>query len=134
MSAQRLLCPRCRIDVEVGSSTDCRCPLCGCDLALEPTREWPPPILPGSATTPEAPGTFTARTVEDQRQQPAASDSAFPAIPGYEILSELGRGGMGVVYKARHQQLRQLVAVKMPLVPVGDDLSFRERFLREARA
>jgi serine/threonine protein kinase len=62
------------------------------------------------------------------------SSPVSPSVLGYEVLQELGRGGMGIVYKARQTSLKRLVALKMIRDSVFAGLEQRARFLREAEA
>jgi serine/threonine-protein kinase len=62
----------------------------------------------------------------------SAADSNWPPIPGYRIVDELGRGGMGVVYRAERLSDGSVVALKTILPAVAPTPELVGRFLREA--
>jgi serine/threonine-protein kinase len=69
---------------------------------------------------------------------PADTPPGWPAFPGYEVLAQVGRGGMGEVYQVRHRRTNRVVALKT-LPPVPDPLAPEHaerlaRFRTEAEA
>ena len=74
---------------------------------------------------------------EDEHTVPAQNappGRAKRQLGRYELLDRLGKGGMGVVYRARDTKLDRPVAVKMLLTDLEGDSETRERFRREARS
>jgi serine/threonine-protein kinase len=70
----------------------------------------------------------------DDALPPPPDESALPEIPGYEVEAILGRGGMGIVFRAKHLRLNRLVAVKMMLAGAYAGPREKDRFQHEALA
>ncbi len=95
------------------------------------------------ATLPHAPAPGLGETLsvaKPPRPAPDAASRAAPApealirVPGYEILGELGRGGMGVVYLAKNVVLDRREVLKVVNQKLLGEAGVAERFLREMRS
>lgn len=69
-----------------------------------------------------------------RRRRLVAADDSLPQIPGYNVEAVLGRGGVGVVYRARHLKLNRYVALKMLISGAYADPHELARLTREAEA
>ncbi|MGO9528696.1 MAG: protein kinase domain-containing protein [Verrucomicrobiia bacterium] len=115
-------------------SEEKRCAQCGAVLPADAPQGLCPACLlkRGFATSTGGgdPNSHGSRT-EYVPPPPAELAHDFPEL---EILEMVGRGGMGVVYKARQKRLDRLVALKILPPNVSRDAAFSERFTREAKA
>ena len=135
--SQTYTCPNCNhserlLDARPAAQDDARiaCPQCGglfntlsiagADDNTEGAKAPPPPT----------------QHIDDRHNETVdwKSVSALPLIPGYEMIREVGRGGMGVVYRARCLRLNRIVALKMMLSGPFSSSDQLGRFRTETQA
>ncbi len=115
-----------------------RCEGCGALLSGEEAEGAPCPVCAFGGAV-DAPATPLADLSADDwmaalEPEPAVDDDATRRFAHYELLEEIGRGGMGVVYRARQKAPSRIVALKVMLPQKATDQELMIRFRAEAEA
>src|SRR5947209_15489815 len=132
--ASHIVCPKCDLTLYelTGDTTPSLCPRCGSQLCCEAcgaTVEWRDnKALPTRCSDCQA-----ELTVPDSQAGPAPppGNPSFQ-LPGFEIAGILGRGGMGIVYRALQLNPRRHVAIKVLHPALAEDAALLKRFRKES--
>src|SRR5260370_23503780 len=99
--------------------------------AAGPGTDCPPGVPPAELFPSHAAATLKA---PERDNPPATNPSTWPKAPGYQVVAVLGRGGMGIVYKAWQERAHRLVALKVLRAGAGAGPQELARFRTEAEA
>jgi len=120
------LCPRCQADQAAGPVIK-TCSMCQREVQAERGANRPGRFICGDCR-----GNLEG-IIKDLMGQAQKGTPEFRAIRDYELLEELGHGGMGAVYLARHRRIGEAAAIKLMLPQVAADDRAVELFQREIR-
>jgi tRNA A-37 threonylcarbamoyl transferase component Bud32/tetratricopeptide (TPR) repeat protein len=122
-----------QLEEHIAACAECCANLSRCEADTDPLVCW---LKQASPTTPpvSGPSEYLTRDANTSSRDSAEVLTPPNILGRYEILAELGKGGMGVVYKARDTQLKRLVAIKMMRNSTFDSEENRARFHAEGLA
>jgi len=133
-----LKCPGCGHELEVSAASarlGLICPHCGRTIPVDALNS-ADTDSPGQSPTigPPVPSTVNSPSASFGFLRPPEAADELGRLGDYRVKRLLGQGGMGMVFEAVDMHLQRSVALKVMRPEMGNNLEFRQRFLREARA